>query len=238
MNDMCTTIADLEGSLEVTKEALESTEDELLIARRDLAETQAKLTETEVLADEMAGRLEVAEEELAEAEERVIEFDEQIASMNKELHALTKELQETKEFSDFQARTIGTLKLDQCSKDTRIKDFSIQLKSSLQALMKVEKILQTYEKSDDLVSLLDSTSCCSLILSLLTMILFTGKEGTGRTEPSDCTSQGNYQCHQGSPVSNQRCGYCECPNSGHSSFGSVAHVELVFCSDGLSRKCH
>ncbi|KAL3767413.1 hypothetical protein ACHAWO_013854 [Cyclotella atomus] len=149
-NELCSTIADLEGSLEVTKEALESTEDELIDTRRKLADAEAKLAETETLADEIAGQLEAAEEELVEAEEEAIALDEQIASMNKDLNSASKELQETKEFCEFQARTIQTLKLDQCNKETRIKEFSIQLKSSLQALMKVEKILRTYEDSDDM----------------------------------------------------------------------------------------
>eukprot|EP00956_Cyclotella_meneghiniana_P045766 scaffold383431_cov56-Cyclotella_meneghiniana.AAC.1 len=141
------TIDDLEGRLEVTQEALESTEEELLATRRKLA----RLEEAETLADEMAARLESAEEELAEAEEQVYSYEEKLADLNIELADVTKELQEAKDFSEFQGRTIGTMKLDLANNETRIKEFSIQLKSSLQALMKVEKILRTYEDSDDAV---------------------------------------------------------------------------------------
>ena len=141
--EMHSTIDDLEGRLEVTQAALESTEEELIVTRR-------KLEETETLSEEMAGRLEEAEEELAVAEEQMMEYEEQFAIVNKELNDLTKELAETKDFSEFQARTIGTMKLDLANNETRINEFSIQLKSSLQALMKVEKILRTYEDSDDL----------------------------------------------------------------------------------------
>jgi chromosome segregation ATPase len=133
------TIDDLEGRLEVTQEALESTEEELLVTRRKLAETKAQLESAE---EELA--------ELAEAEEQILEYEEQFACMNKELNNVTKELQESKDLCEFQARTIGTIKLDLANNESRVKEFGIQLKSSLQALMKVEKILRTYEDSDDL----------------------------------------------------------------------------------------
>eukprot|EP00804_Cyclotella_cryptica_P023560 CCRYP_011914-RC/>CCRYP_011914-RC protein AED:0.04 eAED:0.04 QI:148/1/1/1/1/1/3/369/1668 len=141
--EMQHTIEDLEDRLQVTEVAMESTEDELLFTRR-------KLHETETLSDEIAGQLESAEQELADAKHQILEYDDQYDSLKNELNEVIKELQETKDFSEFQTRTVDAMKTQCANNEKRIKEFSIQLKSSLQALVKVEKILRTYEDSDDL----------------------------------------------------------------------------------------
>ncbi|KAL7487364.1 hypothetical protein ACHAW6_012967 [Cyclotella cf. meneghiniana] len=141
--EMQNTIDDLEWRLQVTQDAVESTEEELLF-------TQRKLYDTEILSNEIAGQLESAEQELVDAKDQILEYKDQCESLRNELNNVTKELQEMKDFNEFQTRTVDAMKAQSASNEKRIYEFSNQLKSSLQVLLKVEKILRTYEDSDDL----------------------------------------------------------------------------------------
>lgn len=143
MKEMQETAIELEGRLDVMREAWESTEDELITTRAEMAEMEMHL-------DETAGQLERAEEELIEAEEQITDYDEQLKETNAELDAALQELKETKDFSDFQSRTVDAMKAKLSKSQKLNKELKVQLTSCLQSLVKLEKILCTYEDSDEM----------------------------------------------------------------------------------------